>query len=52
MDIKTCNEMKCMKDAWQDWLSCDNEFARNDIDMMKADDGKYFNLVAITAIRL
>ena len=44
--------MKCYQDAWQDWLSCDNDYARGDIKMMEAEAGNYFNLVSIEAIRL
>ncbi len=50
--IKECREMKCFNEAWQDWLSCDNEYARGDIGMMNAEGGKHFNLVSIIANRL
>lgn len=52
VSIKKCNEMLCLKEAWQDWLSCDNEFARKDIKMMNAEAGNYFNLVSIIANKL
>jgi cyclopropane fatty-acyl-phospholipid synthase-like methyltransferase len=50
--IQECEELKCLEEAWQDWLSCDNEFAREDIGMMKAEGGNYFNLVSIVATKL
>lgn len=50
--IKECKELKCLKEAWQDWLSCDNDYARRDIGMMEAEGGNYFNLVSIIATRL
>lgn len=52
VSIKECKELKCLDEAWKDWLSCDNKHAHNDIDMMKAESGNYFNLVSMSAIRL
>ncbi|HEY3272614.1 MAG TPA: methyltransferase domain-containing protein [Methanocella sp.] len=52
VNIKECREMKCLNEAWQDWLACDNDFARRDIKMMEAEGGNYFNLVSITATRV
>lgn len=49
--VKECKELKCLNEAWQDWLSCDNEYAHRDIKMMEAEGGKYFNLVSIIASR-
>jgi cyclopropane fatty-acyl-phospholipid synthase-like methyltransferase len=50
--IDECYEMKCMKEAWADWLMCKNEHAERDIEMMKAEGGKYFNLVGIKATKI
>lgn len=50
--IRACAEMECFDEAWSDWLSCDNEHARQDVGMMKAEGGKYFNLVAMVAEKL
>lgn len=47
--IETCDEMKCFKEAWNDWLLTNNPHAITDIGMMEADGGKYFNLVSMTA---
>jgi len=52
VSIQECKELKCLEEAWQDWLSCDNDFARRDIGMMKAEGGNYFNLVSIIATKL
>lgn len=52
VSIKECKELKCLEEAWQDWLSCDNEYARRDIVMMEAEGGNYFNLVSIVATKL
>jgi len=51
VSIKECKEMKCFKEAWQDWLTCDHDFARKDIGMMEAGGWKEFNLVAMVAVR-
>ena len=50
--IQECKELKCLEEAWQDWLSCDNDYARRDIGMMEAEGGNYFNLVSIVATKL
>jgi len=52
VSIQECKELKCLEEAWQDWLSCDNEYARRDIGMMEAEGGNYFNLISIVATRL
>lgn len=51
VNIKEYKELKCHEEAWQDWLLCDNDYARRDIKMMEAEGGNYFNLVSIMAIR-
>lgn len=40
-------QMKCFHEAWQSWLSCDNPYAVEDIELLKADNGKYLNLISI-----
>ena len=46
--VAECREMDCFRQAWDDWLQCPNPYARNDIAIMEAEGGKYFNLVQIT----
>ncbi len=46
-----CRELECHKEAWNEWLRCDNEYAKQDIDMMKAEGGKYFSTVSFSATR-
>ena len=46
-----CHELDCHKQAWEDWLSCDNEHAKGDIPMMEADGGKYYNTISFSAVR-
>ena len=52
VSVKECKELNCLKESWQDWLLCDNDYARRDIGMMEAEGGKYFNLVSIIATKL
>ncbi|MCQ1535289.1 class I SAM-dependent methyltransferase [Methanosarcina sp. KYL-1] len=52
VSIKECKELNCLKESWQDWLLCDNDYARRDIGMMEAEGGNYFNLVSIIATKL
>jgi cyclopropane fatty-acyl-phospholipid synthase-like methyltransferase len=49
VSLEECKEMKCFREAWQDWLTCDHEFARKDIGMMNDGGWEYFNLVAMVA---
>lgn len=49
IDLLECKEMGIFKEAWQDWLDSDHPYAIKDRDMIKADQGKYFNLVQMIA---
>jgi len=51
LDDFSIKEMDCTDTAWSDWLAADNPIAKLDIDMMKADNGKYLNLISITGKR-
>ncbi|NMB54944.1 MAG: methyltransferase domain-containing protein [Leptolinea sp.] len=50
--ITSCRSLDCCKEAWSDWLACDNEYAVADREMIKAEGGMYFNIVGITAERV
>ncbi|AKB29057.1 cyclopropane fatty acyl phospholipid synthase [Methanosarcina siciliae T4/M] len=52
VSIKEFKELYCLKESWQDWLLCDNDYARRDIGMMEAEGGNYFNLISIIATKL
>lgn len=39
-------------EAWSDWLTSDNEYAISDREMIKAEGGRYFNFVGLTARRI
>lgn len=51
IDDFSIKEMECTDRAWSDWLAADNPIAKQDIEMMKADNGKYLNLISITGKR-
>jgi len=35
-------DMRCNKQAWDEWLESDNEYAQKDVIMMKMENGRYF----------
>ena len=41
-------EMECFDKAWEDWFLTDNPYAAEDKAMLKADGGKYMNLIGLT----
>ncbi len=49
IEMVEIREMACCKQAWDEWLSSYNPFAAGNIEMMKAENGKYFNLVQLIA---
>lgn len=50
--IEKCSSVKCHQEAWEDWLKCDNPYAINDIKMMEAEKGEYFDTVQIVAKKI
>lgn len=49
IEITDCREMACCKQAWDEWLTSPIPVAVNDVKMMEAENGKYFNLVQLIA---
>jgi cyclopropane fatty-acyl-phospholipid synthase-like methyltransferase len=49
IEIIDCREMDCCKQAWSEWLTGYHPVVANDIKMMEAEGGKYFNLVQLIA---
>jgi len=49
IEIETIREMDCCKQSWDEWLTGNIPEAAEDIPMMEAEGGKYFNLVQLTA---
>ena len=45
--IDSITEMENLEECWNDWLECDNEYAKNDVASMRAGAGKYMNFISI-----
>lgn len=43
-------EMACFAQAWDDWLRTENPYAISDREMMRADKGRYMNLIGVTGV--
>ena len=49
IEIVDISEMACHKQAWDEWLASTNPYAVEDVPMMQAEGGKYFNTVQLIA---
>ncbi|WP_433921084.1 SAM-dependent methyltransferase [Paenibacillus taichungensis] len=47
--VESVREMSCFSKAWSEWLQSDNDYARENIALLNADDGKYMNLISLIA---
>lgn len=52
IQIISLEEMESNEEAWNDWLLCDNDYARGDRKAMEAGGGKYMNFIKIVIKRL
>lgn len=50
VDLLEAFELDCHAEAWADWLKSDNPYAKNDVAMMAAEGGRYFNTVGLIAL--
>ena len=50
--LDNCREMDCHRLAWDEWLQCPNPYAIEDIEMMKTENGQFFNHVQMIAERI
>ena len=48
VEIVDMHEMACTKEAWADWIECDNEYARGDRAAVEAGALDYLNTIAVT----
>ncbi len=46
-EIASIYEMESNEKCWNDWLKCDNEYAKGDRKSMEAGAGKYLNFIGI-----
>ena len=51
IEILSIHEMESNEEVWNDWLACDNEYARGDRKSMEAGGGRHLNFVAIVLKR-
>lgn len=51
VDILSIYEMESNEEVWNDWLVCDNEYARSDRKTIEAGGCKYLNFIAIVLKR-
>lgn len=49
LDIVDISQMDCCEQAWREWLTAYHPVVAGDIQMMKAEGGKYFNLIQLIA---
>lgn len=49
--IKDMHEMTCTREAWADWIACENEYARGDRAAVKAGALGYLNTIAVTLVK-
>lgn len=47
VDIVDMHEMDCTREAWNDWIQCDNEYARGDRAAVEAGALDYLNTIAV-----
>ena len=49
IEMVDSREMACCAQAWKEWLTGNHPVVADDIKMMEAEGGKYFNLIALIA---
>lgn len=49
IEIINISEMSCHKQAWDEWLASSNPYALEDLAMMEADNGQYWNTTQLIA---
>lgn len=52
VEVIGMHEMRCTREAWADWLSCDNEYAAGDRAAVEAGALDHLNTIAITLRKL
>ena len=52
VEMLDMHQMACTREAWADWIACDNEYARGDRAAVEAGALDYLNTIAVTLRRL
>lgn len=48
VEVVSMREMACTREAWADWITCDNEYAQGDRAAVEAGALDYLNTIAVT----
>ncbi len=51
VQIEDMHEMECTREAWADWVACENEYARGDRAAVYAGALDYLNTIAVTLLK-
>ena len=51
VQIEDMHEMECTREAWADWVACENEYARGDRAAVNAGTLDYLNTIAVTLLK-
>ena len=51
VQIEDMHEMECTREAWADWIACENEYARGDRAAVNAGALDYLNTLAVTLLK-
>lgn len=49
LTVREAFDMRCNKQAWDEWLESDNEYAKRDVVMMEMEGGRYFAMHGLVA---
>ena len=49
--IEDMHQMTCMREAWADWIACENEYARGDRVAVEAGALDHLNTIAVTLVK-
>jgi hypothetical protein len=47
VDVVNMHEMKCTREAWEDWIACDNKYAQGDRAAVEAGALEYLNTINV-----
>ena len=51
VSIEDMHQMTCTREAWADWIACDNEYAQGDRAAVEAGALEYLNTIAVTLVK-
>ena len=51
VSIEDMHQMTCTREAWVDWITCENEYAQGDRAAVEAGALEYLNTIAVTLVK-